>query len=164
MHRFHWKNRLTMTLGVAIASMALLAACAEDNADDNGVLDPVETTPVVTVTPADGTPATTPTETTATVTPTEVATEPEDVTLSVTATGMMQDGVATDSLTLVAGSTVTFENETAAAVTLTSDDGSIEEEIDADSSYDHTFDDAGIYRMSVDGQEVVTITITADDE
>jgi len=159
MHRFAWKNRVTLGLGVGIASLVLVAGCADDDEpeDDLGINDPIATETVATD------PTETATETTATTpTATEGSDDPgeaEDVAVTVTADGLMMDGTATSDLSLTSGSTVTFLNDGTDPVALATDDGTIDEEIEAGDSFEHTFDEAGTWTLTVDGTEVGIITV-----
>lgn len=158
MHRFAWKNRVTLGLGVGIASLALVAGCADEDEpeDDLGI----DTTATETMTAE-------PTETmteTAETTPaaTEGSDDPgeaEDVAVTVTASGLMMDGAATSDLSLTSGSTVTFLNDGTDTVALATDDGTIDEELEAGDSFEHTFDEAGTWTITVDGTEVGTVTV-----
>jgi plastocyanin len=154
MNRFALKNRLTLSLGIGIASVALIAGCADDG-DDNNVGIVPDTTPVAT-------------ETMNPMNPTAVApgaaTTPgdmsEDVDVRITASGLMADGMMSDRMVLTTGSTVTFTNDTASTVEVTTDDGAIDEEVDAGDSFDFTFSDAGTWIISVDGVEMGTVTVS----
>ena len=160
MHRFAWKNRVTLGLGVGIASLALVAGCADEDQpeDDLGIDDPVATEPVET----DATETMTATTDTETPTATEGSDDPaegEDVTVNITAEGLMMDGTMTSDLSLTTGSTVTFMNDSEEAVNVTTDDGTIDEEVEAGDSFEHTFDEAGTWTLSVGGEEMGTITV-----
>ena len=167
MQQFAWKHRLTMGLGIGIASIALIAGCSdeEDSADD---LD-VDTETTVTETTTTTTEPTETTESTGTATGTTEATgtatatgdtgTAEDVALSITADGVMLDGTMSEEVTLTAGSTVTFTNDGDAAVNVTTDDGAIDEEVEPGDSFEYTFEEAGTWMLSVDGTEVATITV-----
>lgn len=155
MNRFAWKNRVTLGLGVGIASLALVAGCADDDEpeDDLGINDPVATESVGTD------PTETMTETTTAGEGSDDPGEAEDVAVTVTTDGLMMDGAATSDLSLTSGSTVTFLNDGTDTVNLTTDDGAIDEEIEAGDSFEHTFDEAGTWTLSVDGTEVGTVTV-----
>ena len=156
MNRFALKNRLTLSLGIGIASVALIAGCANDGDDDVGIFP--ATTPVATETMRD---SMTPTEVVpgAATTPGDRA-EDVDVDVSITATGLMADGMMSDRMMLTSGSTVTFTNETDATIEVTTDDGAIDEEVDAGESFDFTFDEAGTWIISVDGVAMGTVTVS----
>ena len=158
MHRFAWKNRVTLGVGVGIASLALVAGCAdEDEPEDELGIDTTATETMTTEPTATMTETAT-TETTATATE-GTDDEAEDVTVNITADGLMMDGTAASDLSLTAGSTVTFQNDGAAAVTVTTDDGAIDEEVEAGESFEYTFEEAGTWTLLVDGEEMSTITV-----
>ncbi|MCB9491557.1 MAG: hypothetical protein H6674_05765 [Dehalococcoidia bacterium] len=169
MNGFAWKNRVTLSLGIGIATVALIAGCSGDDDEGDGIdtgtgTEITQTTePTETMTATEG--ATETMTETATASATGTATETgsgtaEDVTLTISADGVMMDGTMADTVTLAAGSTVTFENDGENAVNVTTDDGAIDEEIAAGDSYDYTFDEAGTWTVSVDGEEMVTITVS----
>jgi len=158
MHRSAWKNRLTLSLGVGIATVALIAGCSDDADDDDLGLDSTPTT-AATETMTETAPTTAPT-TAATETVTETPAVAEDAAVSIAADGLMLDGAMSDAMALAAGSTVTFTNDGAETITLTTDDGAIDEEIEAGDSFEFTFEDAGTWIVSVDGVEMGTITVS----
>lgn len=171
MNRPAWKNRLTLGLGVGIATIALVAGCGDDeDGDDAGIdtgtditatetMEATETTEATEDATEDATEEATE-DATETATATEDgATEGEDVTLTISAGSVMMDGAATQEVALTAGSTVTFENAGEAAVAIATDDGTIDEEVEAGASTEHTFDEAGTWTLTVDGMDAATITV-----
>lgn len=162
MHRFAWKNRLTLGLGVGIASLALVAGCADDDEPEADLGIDTTATETMTTEPTETMTETATATETGTETPmaTEGAGEAEDVTLNITADGLMMDGAMASDLSLTAGSTVTFMNDGTDTVNVTTDDGAIDEEVESGESFDYTFDEAGTWTLSVDGEEMGTITVS----
>lgn len=157
MQRGTWKNRLTLGLGVGIASVALIAGCSDDNGDVDGE-DTATTTMTATASATE-----TMTET-ATQTPTETESPTEApgeaVTLGIAGGELILSGTATDTIVLAAGDTVTFQNDGDAAIALATDDGTIDEEIEAGATFEFTFEEAGTWTVTVDGVEAGTITVS----
>ncbi len=163
MNRSSWKNRLTLSLGIGIASVALIAGCSDDEADDDDLGINTTSTAVATGTMTDAT-TVVPGATTATPEGTTSAGPaegtPSELEVSITADGLTADGTNAGVLALAAGSTVTFTNDTDATVALTTDDGAIDEEIEAGDSFEFTFEEEGTWNISVDGEEMSVVTVS----
>jgi plastocyanin len=160
MYRSAWKNRVTLGLGVGIATVALIAGCSDDEEDGDDIgIDPTSTTTATETMTETSTPSETATET-MTETPSTTSEAGEDVAVDITADGLMLDGVVSDDLMLTAGSTVTFTNDGEETIHLMTDDGAIDEEIEAGATFEYTFDEAGTWTVSVDDEEMGTITVS----
>lgn len=171
MHRTAWKKRLTMGLGVGLASVALIAGCGEEDDPINGDGTDLSTdstaTETATLPTADGTMGTaTGTATDGTATDgTATATVPDaagdvPVTLAITTDGLERDDLPADTTAIAAGSAVTFQNDTDSAVNLATDDGTIDEEVEAGGSFEHTFDETGTWTILIDDEEAGMLTVS----
>lgn len=136
-------NRFGMALGAGVLGIALIAGCSDSSADD------LTSTPTSTVT-SEPTSSATSSPTTG---PTATAT-PETVEDSI------KDGLIMDQK-IAAGTTVSWTNEDDQPRTITSDDGTVDSgEIAPGDSFEFTFEDAGSWKLMVDGMEAATITVS----
>ena len=159
MYRSAW-NRVTLGLGVGIATVALIAGCSDNEGDGDDIgVDPTSTTTATETMTETSTPSETATET-MTETPSTTPEAGEDVAVDISADGLLLDGVLSDDLALTAGSTVTFTNAGEETIHLMTNDGAIDEEIEAGATFEYTFDEAGTWTVSVDDEEMGTITVS----
>lgn len=144
-------NRFGMALGAGVVGIALIAGCSGDSTDDG--LDDLTSTPTSTMTSEPTSSATSSPTTDPTATATATAT-PETIEDSI------KDGLIMDQ-EIAAGTTVSWTNDDDEARTLTSDDGTVDSgEIAPGDSFEFTFEDAGSWKMMVDGVEAATITVS----
>jgi nitrite reductase (NO-forming) len=137
-------NRFGMALGAGVVGIALIAGCSGDSADDDLTSTPTATATSEPTSSATSSPTTDPT---ATATPETV----ED---------SIKDGLIMDQ-EIAAGTTMSWTNDDDAARTITSDDGTVDSgEIAPGDSFEFTFEDAGSWKLMVDGVESATITVS----
>lgn len=151
-------NRFALALSVGVTGIALLAGCGSEEADT------AEETATATEAATEVATETATAEATATEAATETATaeataEAATLELTLSEGAIQQDGAAVEAVEIPVGTTVVFTNSGAEAVTLTSGDGAIDAEIAPAGTLEFTFEAAGAWDLSLNGEPAGTVTV-----